>query len=579
MKDNGENMSYLEEYKNWCTNPIFDENTRRELLELKGNDKEIEDRFYKGLEFGTAGMRGVIGAGTNRMNIYTVGKATQGVANYLIGKGLQDKGVIISYDCRIMSKEFSEYASLCLNANGIKTYIFDELKPIPELSFTIRDMKAGAGIMITASHNPPEYNGYKVLLEDGAQFTDDTVAEEVSKVIDYNMIKTISKEDAVNNGLYKVIGKEADDNYLEEIKKLILNPEIVREMGKTLKIVYTPLNGAGKVLVERLLSDIGFENVYIVKEQEMPDGNFPTLDYPNPEDPKAFTLALKLAKEVDADVVLATDPDADRLGIYVKDTKTNEYILFNGNMMASLVLEYILTQKAEKEILPKKGSIIKSIVSTTLTEKMAEYYGQTVFPVLTGFKNMGAKIKEQEKKGEYEFVFAYEESYGCLPGSYARDKDAVATVMVICEAAAYYKKQGLTLWDEMLKMYEKYGYYKEDNLSLTLKGSDGAEQIKEIMRRTRDNPLITIGNNKILAIKDYDTNEIIDLVTGGKSETGLPKSNVLYYVLENNEWFCIRPSGTEPKIKSYVGVVGKSLEDAENRSNELRKEVAKLFEI
>lgn len=573
-------MNYLERYEYWCTNSVFDEDTKNELLMLKGNDKEIEDRFYKELEFGTAGMRGIIGAGTNRMNIYTVGKATQGFANYLTNKGIQDKGVVISYDCRIMSKEFSEYAALCFNANGIKVYIFDELKPIPELSFTIRNLKTAGGVMITASHNPPEYNGYKVLLEDGAQFTDNTVVDEVDKITDYSMIKTMSKEEAIREGLYNVIGKEADDEYLDTINKLTLNPSLVKEMGDKIRIVYTPLNGAGKVLVERLLANMGFTDVHIVKEQEMPDGNFPTLEYPNPEDPKAFTLGLKLAKEIDADIILATDPDSDRLGIYVKDTKTNEYILFNGNMTASLILEYILTQKYEKGILPKNGAIIKSIVSTTLTEKMAEHYDQAVFPVLTGFKNMGAKIKELEEKGEYEVIFSYEESYGCLPGTYARDKDAVAAVMMLCEATAYYKNQGLTLWDQMLKMYEKYGYYKEDAISITLKGSDGAEKIKAIMDRTRsNNPIDHIGDNKILKIKDYDTNEIVDLITGEKRVTGLPKSNVLYYELENNEWFCIRPSGTEPKIKSYVGVVGTSLEDADNRAKALKEEVSKLLEI
>ena len=572
-------MNYLEEYKKWCENPAFDEETKKELLSIKDNEEEIKDRFYKELEFGTAGLRGVIGMGTNRMNKYTVGKATQGLANFIIKKGVQDKGVVISYDSRKMSPEFSKLTALTLNANGIKTYIMDHLRPVPELSFAVRELKATAGVMITASHNPPKYNGYKVYWEDGAQIVppnDKDIITEVRAIKDYAEIKTISEEEAKEKGLYNVIGKEIDDRYIEELKKCILNPEIIKEQGKNLKIVYTPLHGAGNEMVQRILKELGFENVYVVPEQEKPDGNFPTVSYPNPEDPNAFKLALELAKEKDADVVLATDPDSDRLGIYAKDTKTGEYKNYTGNMSALLIAEYEISQKKEKGILPKNGMIIKTIVSTNLTDAVAKEYDLELVEVLTGFKYIGEVMRKAEEKNDKKYIFGFEESYGCLIGTYARDKDGVGAVMALCEAAAYYKSKGLTLWDQMINIYEKYGYYKEGQVSIVLEGADGAEKIKEMMTAMRNKNIDKIGEYKVLEFRDYNKNMIKNMQTGETKETGLPKSNVLYYDLENNSWCCVRPSGTEPKIKLYMGIKADSMEKAEKKLEELKQAMENL---
>ena len=572
-------MNYLEEYKRWCEDSAFDEETKKELLSIKDDEEEIKDRFYKELEFGTAGLRGVIGMGTNRMNKYTVGKATQGLANFIIKKGVQDKGVVISFDSRKMSPEFSKLTALVLNANGIKTYIMDKLRPVPELSFAVRELKATAGVMITASHNPPKYNGYKVYWEDGAQIVppnDKDIITEVRAVKDYADIKMISEEEARKKGLYNVVGKEIDDRYIEELKKCVLNPEIIKEQGKNLKIVYTPLHGAGNEMVQRILKELGFENVYVVPEQEKPDGNFPTVSYPNPEDPKAFKLALELAKEKDADVVLATDPDSDRLGIYAKDTKTGEYMNYTGNMSALLIAEYEISQKKEKGLLPENGMIIKTIVSTNLTDAVAEEYGLDLVEVLTGFKYIGEVIKKSEEKKDKQYVFGFEESYGCLIGTYARDKDGVGAVMALCEAAAYYKSKGLTLWDQMINIYEKYGYYKEGQVSIVLEGADGAEKIKAMMTAMREKTIEKIGKYKVLKFKDYDRNVIKDLTTGKSTETGLPKSNVLYYELENNSWCCVRPSGTEPKIKLYMGIKADTMENANKKLEELKVEMENL---
>ena len=572
-------MNYLEEYKKWCENPLFDEETKKELLSIKDNEEEIEDRFYKELEFGTAGLRGVIGMGTNRMNKYTVGKATQGLANFIIKKGVQEKGVVISYDSRKMSPEFSKLTALILNANGIKTYIMDHLRPVPELSFAVRELKATAGVMITASHNPPKYNGYKVYWEDGAQIVppnDKDIITEVRAIKDYAEIKTISEEEAKEKGLYKVIGKEIDNRYIEELKKCVLNPEIIKEQGKNLKIVYTPLHGAGNEMVQRILKELGFENVYVVPEQEKPDGNFPTVSYPNPEDPKAFKLALELAKEKDADVVLATDPDSDRLGIYAKDAKTGEYKNYTGNMSALLIAEYEISQKKEKGLLPENGMIIKTIVSTNLTDAVAKEYNLELVEVLTGFKYIGEVIRKAEEKNDKEYVFGFEESYGCLIGTYARDKDGVGAVMALCEAAAYYKSKGLTLWDQMINIYEKYGYYKEGQVSIVLEGADGAEKIKKMMTAMRNKNIDKIGEYKVLEFRDYDKNIIKNMKTGETKETGLPKSNVLYYDLENNSWCCVRPSGTEPKIKLYMGIKADSMENAEKKLEELKQAMEDL---
>ena len=572
--------NYLEEYKKWCESPDFDEETKKELSEIKDNEKEIEDRFYKELEFGTAGLRGVIGAGTNRMNKYTVGKATQGLANYIKEQGTQDKGVAISYDSRRMSKEFSLQTALILNANGIKTYLFENLRPVPELSFAVRELKCTAGVMITASHNPPKYNGYKVYWDDGAQIVaprDKDIIAKVRAVTEYSEIKEISKEEAIEKGLFNIVGTEMDDKYINTLKSLILNPEIVKEQGKDLKVVYTPLHGTGNTVAERLLKEIGIQNLYVVPEQKEPDGNFPTVDYPNPEDKKAFKLALELAKKVDADVVLATDPDADRLGIYAKDTKTGEYMTYTGNMSALLIAEYRISQMKEKGILLEKGMFITTIVSSDLAKAIASNYGLECFEVLTGFKNIGAIMKREEEKTDGDkYVFGFEESYGCLIGDYARDKDGIAAVMALCEAACYYRANNETLWDQMNNIYKKYGFYKEDQVSIVLEGAEGAEKIKEMMTEMRNKDVENIGDYKVLTFKDVDNDYVKDMTTGAESKTGLPKSNVLYYQLENNAWCCVRPSGTEPKIKLYFGVKGKDEEDATNSLETLKDAMVKL---
>ena len=575
-------MNYLEEYKKWCESPEFDEETKKELLAIKDDEKEIEDRFYKELEFGTAGLRGVIGAGTNRMNQYTVGKATQGLANYILEQGTENKGVAISYDSRKMSKEFSMQTALILCANGIKTYLFKSLRPVPELSFAIRELKCTAGIMITASHNPPKYNGYKVYWDDGAQIVsprDKDIIGKVRAVESFSEIKQMSEEEAKNKGLLNFVGTEMDDKYIEKLKSLILNPEIVKEQGKKLKVVYTPLHGTGNMVAERLLKEIGIENLYVVPEQKEPDGNFPTVDYPNPEDPKAFKLALELAKKVDADVVLATDPDADRLGIFAKDTKTGEYKNYTGNMSALLIAEYRISQMQEKGILPKNGMMITTIVSSNLTKAIGEYYGLEVFEVLTGFKNIGAVMRKAEENKDKEYVFGFEESYGCLIGDYARDKDGIAAVMALCEAACYYQSKGMTLWDQMIAIYEKYGYYKETQVSIVREGAEGAEEIKQIMTNTRNKEIEKIGDYKVLTFKDIDKDYVKNMITGEESKSGLPKSNVLYYELEDNNWCCIRPSGTEPKIKLYMGVKGKTDEEASKKLEDLKQAMLDVVKI
>ena len=575
-------MNYLEEYKKWCESPEFDEETKKELLSIKDDEKEIEDRFYKELEFGTAGLRGIIGAGTNRMNQYTVGKATQGLANYILEQGTENKGVAISYDSRKMSKEFSMQTALILNANGIKTYLFESLRPVPELSFAIRELQCTAGIMITASHNPPKYNGYKVYWDDGAQIVsprDKDIIAKVRAVESFSEIKQMSEEEAKDKGLLNFVGTEMDDQYIEKLKSLILNPEIVKEQGKKLKVVYTPLHGTGNMVAERLLKEIGIENLYVVPEQKEPDGNFPTVDYPNPEDPKAFKLALELAKKVDADVVLATDPDADRLGIFAKDTKTGEYKNYTGNMSALLIAEYRISQMKEKGILPKNGMMITTIVSSNLTKAIGEYYGLEVFEVLTGFKNIGAVMRKAEENKDKEYVFGFEESYGCLIGDYARDKDGIAAVMALCEAACYYQSKGMTLWDQMIAIYEKYGYYKETQVSIVREGAEGAEEIKQIMTNTRNKDIEKIGDYKVLTFKDIEKDYVKNMITGEESKSGLPKSNVLYYELEDNNWCCIRPSGTEPKIKLYMGVKGKTDEEASKKLEDLKQAMLDVVKI
>ena len=573
-------MSYLEEYKRWCESPEFDEETRKELTAIKDDEKEIEDRFYKDLEFGTAGLRGVMGAGTNRMNKYTVGKATQGLANYILEKGTEDKGVAISYDSRNNSKEFGMQTALILNANGIKTYLFESLRPVPELSFAVRNLGCTAGVMITASHNPAKYNGYKVYWDDGAQIispVDKQIIEKVRSIESFSEIKIISEEEAKNKGLFNTLGKEMDDKYLDVLKKSILNPEIVKQIGKDLKIVYTPFHGTGNTVAKKLLNEIGFENVYVVPEQAEPDGNFPTVAYPNPEDKNAFKMALDLAKEKDADLVLATDPDADRLGIYSKDDKTGEYMEYTGNMSGLLIADYRISQMKEKGILPENGMIVTTIVSSELAKAIAKNYNLECIEVLTGFKYIGAVMKEAEIKKDKTYLFGFEESYGCLIGDYARDKDGIAAVMSLCEAASYYKSKGKTLWEAMQDIFEKYGYYKESQVSITLEGAEGAKKIKEMMDKMRNTEISKIGEYKILSFRDIENNIKKDVQTGKITETGLPKSNVLYYELENDSWCCIRPSGTEPKIKVYFGIKGISNEDAKVKLENLKTAMLEII--
>ena len=574
-------MNYKDTYNDWLQNPYFDEATKEELRAIADDEKEIEDRFYRQLEFGTGGLRGVIGAGTNRMNIYTVRQATQGLANYIISQNGQEKGVAIAYDSRIMSPEFATEAALCLNANGIKTYRFTSLRPTPELSFAVRKLGCIAGIVVTASHNPREYNGYKVYWEDGAQITpphDKNILAEVAKVTSFDLVKTMEKADAVAAGLYQEIDTEIDEAYMEELKKQSIHPEVISEMAKDFTIVYTPLHGTGNIPVRRVLKELGFEKVYVVPEQEKPDGTFPTVAYPNPESPKAFELALALAKKVDADIVLATDPDADRLGVYCKDTKSGNYVSFTGNMSGMLIAEYILKERTATGTMPENPALVETIVTTDMAKVIAQAYGVHLIEVLTGFKYIGEQIRLFEENHTYNYVFGLEESYGCLAGTYARDKDACVAVMMLCEVASWYKKQGKTLWDAMLAMYEKYGYFKEGLETITLKGMDGAQQIRQMMAEAREHFPQQIGDAKVLAVRDYKTDVRYDMTDGSKRATGLPTSNVLYYELEDHSWCCVRPSGTEPKIKFYFGVKGTSLSDAEAKLDSLQKAMMALFE-
>ena len=569
-------MDYREVYEQWLANPYFDDATKEELKNIAEEENEIKERFYMDLEFGTAGLRGIIGAGTNRMNIYVVRRATQGLANYIAKVGKQSQGVAIAYDSRHMSPEFAQEAALCLAANGIKAYIFESLRPTPELSFAVRHLGCVAGINITASHNPPEYNGYKVYWEDGAQITpphDTGIMGEVKAISDWNTVKTMDKAQAEKAGLYEVIGQKIDDAYMEELKKQVIHQDAIEAEGKNLKIVYTPLHGTGNIPARRILKELGFENVYVVKEQELPDGAFPTVSYPNPEAAEAFALGLKLAKEVEADLVLATDPDADRLGVRVKD-KNGEYHDLTGNMSGCLLANYEIGQRrAVNGSLQEDGALIKTIVTSNLADAIAKGYGVDLIEVLTGFKFIGQQILGFENSGKGTYLFGFEESYGCLIGTYARDKDAIVATMALCEAAAYYKTQGKTLWDAMIEMYDQYGYYKDDIKSITLKGIEGLQKIQEIMDTLRKNPPAEFAGHKVVSARDYKKDTITDLATGEVKPTGLPNSNVLYYDLTDDAWVCVRPSGTEPKVKFYYGVKGTSLEDADEKSAVMGKAV------
>ena len=573
-------MNYKEKYEEWLNNPYFDEEVKKELISIKDNEKEIEDRFYKDLEFGTAGLRGVVGYGTNRMNKYTVGKATEGLAKYIVKQNGQKRGVAIAYDCRHMSKEFSEEVALILNNKGIKTYLFNELRPTPELSFAVRELKCISGIVITASHNPPEYNGYKVYWEDGSQIIDPIdkgIIEEVNRVTDYSEIKLMDKEKAIEKGLYNIIGNEIDDKYIEELKKCVLNWESIKNESKNLKVVYTPLHGTGSKLVTRVLKELGFEKIYTVDEQMEPNGDFPTVEFPNPEDPKAFKLAIDLAKRVKADIVLANDPDADREGMFVRDNN-GEYVRFNGNMTSLIIAEYLFSQMKEKNILPEKGAMIKTIVSSNLADAIAEGYNLKLYKTLTGFKHMAKVIRENEENNGPKVLFSYEESFGCIIGTHVRDKDGIVAIMSLCELAAFYKNKGISVYEQMQNIYKKYGYYLEDQYVIMVKGAEGAQKIKKIMGNLRNNPLQKIGRYNVVSISDYELKKYKNIKTGEEKETTLPKSNVIYYELENKNWCCIRPSGTEPKIKMYFGVKEDSYRDAEINLENLKNEMIKLIE-
>ena len=560
-------MNYKETYQEWLSNPYFDEDTKKELTAIENDENEIKERFYADLAFGTAGLRGIIGAGINRMNIYVVRKATQGLADYILEQGTDKKRVAIAFDSRHMSPEFADEAARTLAANGIKAFIFESLRPTPELSFAVRHLDCIAGINVTASHNPPQYNGYKVYWEDGAQFTDphaSGVTAKVNAITDISTCKTMSKEDAVTAGLYEVIGKEVDDAYIAEVEKQVINQASIDEMASKLKIVYTPLHGTGNLPVRRVLDDLGFKNVYVVPEQELPDSEFTTVGYPNPENPAVFELAIKLAEKIDADIILGTDPDCDRVGAVVK-TKDGSYTVLTGNMTGTLICNYICSQKAKLGTLPKNGALVSTIVSSEMTKAIAKKYNLAYFDVLTGFKYIGEKIKEFEQTGDYQYVFGFEESYGCLSGTYARDKDAVVASLLICEMAAYYKSRGMSLYDGLMELYDTYGVYKEIIHSITLKGIEGIENMKKIMDTLRKDAPSEIAGVKVTETRDYLEDKIVDVATGKVSPTNLPKSNVLYFTLADDTWFCVRPSGTEPKIKIYFGTKADTVENAEKK--------------
>lgn len=563
-------MSYMDTYKLWLTSDYFDETVKSELRAIADDEKEIEDRFYKGLQFGTGGLRGMIGAGENRMNIYTVCKATQGLANYVISEHGENKGVVIAYDSRIMSPEFAKETALCLNANGIKTYIFPSLRPTPELSFAVRYLGCIAGVVITASHNPSQYNGYKVYWEDGGQITpphDKNIMEKVALVTSYDMVKTMEEEQAIQAGLYNILDDEIDKHYIEEVKKQVINSDIIAHV-KDLKIVYTPLHGTGLVPVTTVLKELGFENVYVVEEQANPDGRFPTVKYPNPEEESAFELALELARKKDADIVMATDPDADRLGLFVK-IGAGEYRSFNGNMIGTIITEYVLRERKARNMLPENGAVVSTIVTTDMVKPICKEYGIQLIETLTGFKYVGEQIKFFERDNSYEFIFGLEESYGCLAGTYARDKDACCTLTLLCEVAAYYKSRNMSLWDGMNELYDKYGAYAEKLSYIVMQGKDGLERIVQIMDMLRENPPESFGDFTIEATVDYKSGIRRDCKTGQESGTTLPKSDVLYYELKDGAWCAVRPSGTEPKIKFYMGVKSRTFEDAQKLCDKL----------
>lgn len=559
-------MSYNEIYKKWIDSDIVDENTKNELLSIK-DEKEIEDRFYKDLEFGTGGLRGVIGAGTNRMNIYTVGKATQGLALYLLNNYKDKVSVSIGYDSRNMSKEFAEISSLVLCANGIKVYLFESLRPTPVISYTTRYLGSKAGIVITASHNPKQYNGYKVYGEDGGQVTDKNagiILEYIESLQDFKDVKKITKSKAIEEGLLNIIGEDVDKTYIEKVKSLAIRKDLISKYSKELNIIYTPIHGSGNIPVRRVLKELGYSNLNVVKEQELPDGNFPTAPYPNPEDPKVFKIAMEMAKSVSPDIIFGTDPDCDRLGVVVKDSK-GEYKVLSGNQTGILLTNYILTSLKEINKMPKNGAIIKTIVTTEMVRNISKDNNVELIDVLTGFKYIGEKIKEFEENNNKTFIFGFEESFGYLSGTFVRDKDAVIASMLVCEMALYYKKKNMSLYDALIELYNKYGYYKEGLTSIELSGKEGQEKIQKVMQELRDDLKGEIDGIKIAKKMDYKLSLENDLTNNIETTINLPKSNVLKFILEDGSWFVVRPSGTEPKVKIYSSVVGNSLCDADNK--------------
>ncbi len=573
-------MSSSEVFKFWLENEYFDKETRDELNSIKDNPAEIEERFYKDLEFGTGGLRGIIGAGTNRMNIYSVRKATQGLADYVNSRGMSDNGVVISYDSRRKSPEFALEVAKVLTGNGIKAYLFDELRPTPELSFAVRHLKAAAGVMVTASHNPKEYNGYKVYGEDGGQLpieASNEVLSYICRIEDITKVKIMEKDEAIEKGLLQIIGKEVDDEYIEKLKTLTVNPELSKEIGRSFKIVYTPLHGAGNKPVRRILKETGFENVIVVKEQELPDPEFSTVAYPNPEEKDAFKLAIELAKKEDVDLIIGTDPDSDRVGVVVRN-KDGEYVVLTGNQTGCLLLEYILSQKKKRGELPENGFVVKTIVTTELAKEIAKDYNVELIEVLTGFKFIGEKIKQLDEFGNMKYLFGFEESYGYLAGTFARDKDAVVASMLIAEMAAYYKSRGMTLYEGLLELFEKYGYSLEGITSFTLTGKEGLEKITSAMESLRVNKTVKFGTYEVSAVRDYLLGERYVVSSGQKEKLTLPESDVLYYELDEGCWFAIRPSGTEPKIKIYYGVKESTMDKAKEKLKLLQENVLSVIE-
>ncbi|SKA03682.1 phospho-sugar mutase [Selenihalanaerobacter shriftii] len=575
-------MSYQERYQQWLQSDYFDEETKDELQSIADNQKEIEDRFYTDLEFGTGGLRGIIGAGTNRINKYTIRKATQGLANYILNQGDQAKkqGVSIAHDSRFKSREFALEAASVLNGNGIKTYLFNELKPTPELSFAVRELKAIAGIVITASHNPPEYNGYKVYWSDGGQIVPkraEKIITEIKEIKDFSKVKRIERDEAEEKDLFKIISDEIEDKYIAKIKKLVINPEIISKIDDNFNIIYTPLHGSGNKPVRRSLKEIGFSNVRVVEEQEEPDPNFSTVDYPNPEAIEVFDLALDMAEKEDADLIMGTDPDADRLGILIKD-ENEGYISLTGNQIGVLLANYILFQKQTKGNLTDNGIIVKTIVTTEMVRKIAIDYGVELVDTLTGFKFIGEKIREFEERGEKDFILGFEESYGYLVDTFVRDKDAVIAAALVAEMTAYYKEQGLTLKGQLTRLMDKYGYYLEDLESIVLKGKTGQEKIEKILSTLRDQNPEEIANKTVTRVKDYLTGKDYDLEGNKEAELDLPEANVLQFTLEDNSVITVRPSGTEPKVKMYLTVAGDSQEDSENKLERLKGEFLNMVQ-